>query len=88
MRQTQTLYDTLVGTAALPCMEPELSIELKAQAHGQITMIVEITPDHLAQQHRFEFDIDQSHLPQLLAQGQKVLAQFPLKDADADGREI
>ncbi len=82
MTETQALYDTLTGTAALACMEPEISITLKAETRGHISMIVEITPDHLLQQHRFEFDIDQSHLPALLAQGRQVLTQFPLKAAD------
>ena len=86
--ETQVLYDTLSGTAALACMEPELTIQLKAETGGHITMTVEMTADHLTQHHRFEFDIDQSDLPVFLAQGRKVLSQFPLKAADGAGNEV
>ncbi len=85
---TQILCDTLSGTAGLDCMEEQLRVALKAETRGHISMTVEITPDHLTQQHRFEFDIDQSDLPAFLAQGWKFLAQFPLKGAEAEGMPI
>jgi hypothetical protein len=40
---------------------------------------VEITPDHLAQGHWFEFEIDQSYLPSAVAQLTSLLAAFPVK---------
>jgi hypothetical protein len=73
------LRDTLSGEAALKCMEPELSVTLKAGSLGHISMEVSITPEHLAQEHWFKFEIDQTYLPPLVQQCADVLATYPLK---------
>ena len=46
---------------------------------GHLHVRAEITPDHLAQGHWFEFEIDQSYLPGTVAQLESVLAEFPLR---------
>ena len=81
MTTSQALYDSLEGEASLPCIEPYLSVVLKAGGQGQIEMTVEITPDHIAQAHRFVFVIDQSHLPELISDCRKVLAKYPVRNA-------
>jgi hypothetical protein len=40
---------------------------------------VEVTPDHLAQGHWFEFETDQSYLPAAVAQLESVLLAFPVR---------
>jgi hypothetical protein len=70
---------SLQGEATLPCMEPELAVTLTAEGRGHITMVVAITPDHLAQAHRFTFVIDQSYLPPVMDSCRTLLRQYPVK---------
>jgi len=79
MTGAKTLYKELKGKAELPCMEPELSVVLEAKSLGQIEMVVNITPDNLLQSHRFTFEIDQSHLPKLIADCDTILKKYPIK---------
>ena len=62
----------------MACIEPELSIELKAENRGQIKMSVNITPDHMYQEHNFVFEMDQSYLPKLIAECNAVLEKYPM----------
>jgi hypothetical protein len=79
MSGAKTLYKNLKGKAELPCIEPELFVELEAKSLGQISMTVKITPDHLSQSHQFIFDVDQSYLPKLITSSDAVLKKFPIK---------
>jgi len=45
-------------------------------------MEVQITPDHLTQNHKFLADIDQSYLAGFLAQCRAVLAEYPIRDPE------
>lgn len=82
LNQCKKLRATLSGQANIKCMEPELSVYLKADDElGHISMRVEITPDPLKQAHSFEFEIDQTYLESLIESCQKVLFQYPLKYA-------
>jgi hypothetical protein len=40
---------------------------------------VEITPDHLAQTHRKQFEIDQSYLPAIIEQCAAVVRVHPVR---------
>jgi hypothetical protein len=73
------LYKNLKGKAELPCIEPNLSVEFRADTLGQISMIVNITPDHLNQDHKFNFEIDQSYLPNLISSCKRILSKYPIK---------
>lgn len=79
LKECQRMHASLAGEATLNCMEPELDLTLKMQPGGRIALDVEITPNHLAQKHWFQFDIDQSYLPELIRNCQKVLEKYPLK---------
>jgi len=48
-------------------------------ASGQLNLRVEITPDHLQQEHIFEIPIDQSYLPGLIAQCERIAAAYPVR---------
>jgi hypothetical protein len=48
---------------------------------GQMLMIVNITPDNLAQAHEFKFELDQSYLPNVITGCREVLGKYPLKGA-------
>jgi hypothetical protein len=77
---------SLSGEANLVSLEPELCVELNMKELGQISMRVEITPDHMTQEHNFQFEIDQSYLPSLIESCRKVLAKYPTKGKpDASG---
>lgn len=59
-----------------PC-EPELRVSLEASdSLGHIRARVEITPDHLRQSHRFEFEVDQSYLPGIIKQCSAITQEY------------
>ena len=49
--------------------------------HGHFRLLVEITPDHLRQQHVFEFEIDQSHLSQFWSRDKNTISGTGLTNA-------
>lgn len=71
------LHRELSGRAGLAPLEQNLSVILHVDRTGGIEMVVEITPDPGNQQHRFEFDLDQTYLPPFLTQGKKLLDRYP-----------
>lgn len=73
------LNNTLKGEANLECMEPELSVCIKSSSHSHLEMEVNITPNHLEQEHKYHFEIDQSYLPQLIRQCNGVLESNPIR---------
>ncbi|MGD9881272.1 MAG: hypothetical protein AB7U95_14185, partial [Reyranella sp.] len=77
--EAEKLLEALAGEARLSCLEPNLSVLLKAASRGQIMMEVSITPDHLTQKHWFQFEIDQSYLPALIVQCRAILETYPLR---------
>jgi hypothetical protein len=77
---------SLSGEANLVSLEPELCVEVSMKELGRISMRVEITPDHMTQEHSFQFEIDQSYLSGLIESCRKVLSKYPLKGkSDAGG---
>ena len=69
----------LAGEASLQCMEPNIAVTLKAMSLGAVEMEVQITPNQMAQDHKFRFEIDQSYLQPLSSQCARVLHAFPLR---------
>lgn len=87
-RGCEELYARLEGTAWLASDEPNVSVRLTAaDRRGHVAMSVEITPDHMAQEHRFEFELDQSYLPAVTQGCRAVLARYPNPHASA-GRAV
>jgi hypothetical protein len=78
LQGAEAMHTSLEGEAVLSCMEPELSVTLNAEGLGRMTMVVNITPDHVSQAHRFTFAIDQSFLPQVLRSCRTILQQYPI----------
>ncbi|MEO7500797.1 MAG: hypothetical protein ABIX11_14525 [Casimicrobiaceae bacterium] len=82
----EAMNQSLSGQANLVGLEPQFRLELSMKGLGQIAMLVEITPDYMTQEHKFEFEIDQSYLPGLIENCRKVLAKYPVKGkSDTDG---
>lgn len=78
-KESEHLYECLEGKAALSCLEPELEVIVKSLTPGKFEMVVNITPDHLSQEHKFTFELDQSYLPNLISSCKSVLQLFPVK---------
>jgi hypothetical protein len=83
LRELEALHRDLRGTAELQCMEPMLNAKVAVGVRGQVEVIVEITPDHLTQSHRYEFAIDQSYLGATLSGCRRLLDRFPVKGSPA-----
>ncbi len=75
--ECQALLDRVSETAELPTLEPNLSVEMTLDNLGHIETKVEITPNHLTQQHTFVFEIDQTHLPALITAIGTITTRFP-----------
>lgn len=80
----EEMNKSLSGEANLVGLEPELCVELKMKELGQISMRVEITPDHMTQEHSFQFEIDQSYLTGLIESCKKVLGKYPVRGKGSD----
>jgi hypothetical protein len=77
----------LSGEAYLGSLEPELRVELKMESLGHIWVRVEITPDHMMQEHVFQFEVDQSYLEGLIKDCQKLMAKYPIRGTpEASGK--
>lgn len=75
-----------VKSAALDPFEPELKVCLEASdSLGHIRAQVEITPDHLLQSHRFEFEVDQSYLPGIIKQCSEIVQKYPIRGQQERG---
>jgi hypothetical protein len=69
-------------SAVLDPVEPELNVALRVSDRlGHLRAHVEITPDHLAQSHRLEFDLDQSYLPHIITQCATIVQEYPVRGA-------
>jgi hypothetical protein len=78
--ECEALCERGQGEAVLQPCEPNLLLHLRPlDKRGHNLMHVEITPDHMTQQHRFDFEIDQSYLPSLVAQCKAVIAEYPIR---------
>lgn len=85
-RGCQQLYDQLAGTAELGSFEPNLHLTLQAVDRvGHLELQVTITPNHLTQEHVFKMELDQSHLPAVLAQCEQLLQAWPIRGTPAKG---
>jgi len=77
-RECKALHASLDGIAILRSDEPDLCVTLAAGRTGHVSMIVDITPDPMNQQHRFEFsELDQTYLPAIISQCAAVLDIYP-----------
>jgi len=81
--QCDALYNGNGREADLTPVEPELLVRIRPRDRlGHFTMRVEITPDHLTQEHSFEFEIDQTNLPEIARQCRTIAEAFPIRGAE------
>jgi hypothetical protein len=80
LAESEALYETLQGEARLRCLEPNLNVELKtADRAGHISVRIQITPDHMTQEHRFLDYVDQTYLPALIEACREIVAKYPIR---------
>jgi len=78
--QCEKLAEGKLNSALMDPYEPELRVELKkTDSLGHIEMTVQITPDHLTQEHEFLFEIDLSYLKGLSAQCREIEKKYPVR---------
>jgi hypothetical protein len=59
---------------------PDMQLRsLAINARGQLDVGVDLTGDHLAQSHHFDFALDQSYLPAFIEGGEETLRRFPIR---------
>ena len=75
----ENLNETLSGEANLETLEPYVDVKIAAETYGRISVKVDITPEHISQQHFFEFWLDQSYLNDLILSCRKILKEFPVR---------
>jgi hypothetical protein len=74
------LEKNLSGAATLESHEPDLKVIVTPTDRlGHVGFSVEITPDHMTQDHRFDFDADQTFLSPIVKQCEGVLDRFPIR---------
>ena len=79
-KECEALYHNEQGEAVLQSCEPNLLITLRLLDRlGHILMRVEITPDHMTQEHSIDFEIDQSYLPSLMAQCRSIVEEYSIR---------
>lgn len=79
LQQAEAMSENLSGKAELYAVEPAIKAVLEIDVRGQIALVVEATPDHMTQSHRFRFELDQSYLPAIVRQCRGILSRFPVK---------
>ena len=75
------VHAALSGKAVLKSMEPGVVVSIEMVTQGHADVVIEITPDHLNQEHRFMTASDQSYLPGLIAACDAILSKFPVVGA-------
>ncbi len=73
------LHRRVEGEAELKCIEPNLSAKVVLDKKGTGTFTVRITPDHMMEDHRFTFAVDQSYLPTVVNQLTILLKKHPVR---------
>jgi hypothetical protein len=73
------LHEALTGELVLDAAAPNLHLRLAVNARGQLDVGVDLTGDHLAQSHHFDFALDQSYLPAFIGGGEDILRRFPIR---------
>ncbi|MDR6135773.1 hypothetical protein QE361_002772 [Sphingomonas sp. SORGH_AS802] len=72
------MVTTLAGGAALEGLEPGIKLTVRMRGRGHVEGVVDINPDHLNQQHRFNVEANQSYLRALILSCDAILASFPV----------
>jgi predicted oxidoreductase len=77
------LHAGIDGVATLRSDEPNLTAVVRSSdGAGDLQLVVDITPDHLTQEHRLRFAVARSAVPELVRQCRALVAAHPIRDPD------
>lgn len=74
----QAMHRWDIHTVEMKPLEPNLSLILSRSATGALRVQVDITSDHMTQNHHFFFYADLTYLPGPIKQCEDVLIAFPV----------
>jgi hypothetical protein len=84
--ECEALYDGRATSANMELLEPPLRVSIETlDRAGHLRIRVEITPDHLSQSHRMDFEIDQSYLPDVVRQCSAIVQRYPTRGSATPG---
>lgn len=84
--ELRTLHQSLSGEAKLESLEPDFMAHIIGGGEtGRMRLRVEMTPNHLAQGHWFEQEIDQSYLPAAIAACDAIVERYPVRNGAERG---
>ena len=70
--------------AKLAPLEPQLAVTiLPVDRLGHFMMRIQITPDHLTQEHTFQFEIDQTFLPHIVKRCRAIGGAYPTRGKES-----
>jgi len=78
------LSETLTGTAKLEGFEPNLRLTFEGSHTGHADVQVEITPDHMLENHRFNVSLDQTSYAPIIRGCNDILRRFPIRGSPGD----
>ena len=78
LNQLDAANRALSGSALLETLEPNLKVEVVFRALGHAELKIDITPDHLSQNHRFWDGTDQTYIQEAIRQIRTVLSEYPV----------
>ncbi len=88
-KQCEAVLRGEVASAVLESYEPDLRITLEGTDRlGHLRAEVEITPDQLTQEHKMDFELDQSFLPGIIRQCSAILAEYPVRSRTEPRTEV
>lgn len=83
-KECEELLGGRIDTARLDPLEPALDVVIaRSDLLGHFTPAVNITPDHLKQEHRFEFETDQTYIREVVAECQAIIKKYEIRGPDA-----
>jgi hypothetical protein len=85
-KECEALENGSKPAASLAPHEPELNIGIvRTDLLGHFDLTVEITANHLQQEHRFRFEIDQSYMANIVNQCREIENSYPVRNGSTKG---
>lgn len=79
LQELENLNRTCQGEADLSCIEPNLDLKVSLNKLGSGHLQVQISHDHLAENHEYRFPVDQSYLPGIIDKLKVILKKYPIR---------
>ena len=77
--ELRQMHQHMGRMAELRPPDPTFSLHVVRMATGSVAAHLELTPDILTQNHTFELQLNQTHLPGIIRQLETILERFPVR---------